>query len=69
VALTRMPLVADSLRSGDLVEVLPGMRLDSPMAYWLIAAPHSHTRPEVQAFCEWLTGQAAQTRQAIDKDR
>jgi len=69
VALTRMPLVADSLRSGDLIEVLPGMRLDSPMAYWLIAAPHSHARPEVQAFCEWLTGQAAQTRQAIGKER
>lgn len=69
VALTRMPLVADSLRSGDLIEVLPGMRLDSPMAYWLIAAPHSHARPEVQAFCEWLTGQAAQTRQAIGDAR
>lgn len=65
VALTRMPLVADSLASGDLVEVLPGMRLDSPMAYWLIAAPHSSARPEVQAFCAWLTGQAAQTREAI----
>lgn len=69
VALTRMPLVADSLRSGDLIEVLPGMRLDSPMAYWLIAAPHSHARPEVQAFCEWLAGQAAQTRQAIGDER
>ncbi len=68
VALTRMPLVADSLSSGDLVEVLPGMRLDSPMAYWLIAAPHSSARPEVQAFCEWLTGQAAQTRQAIGEN-
>lgn len=65
VALTRMPLVADSLASGDLVEVLPGMRLDSPMAYWLIVAPHSSARPEVQAFCDWLTGQAALTRQAI----
>lgn len=65
VALTRMPLVADSLASGDLVEVLPGMRLDSPMAYWLIVAPHSSARPEVQAFCAWLTGQAALTRQAI----
>ena len=65
VALMRMPLVADSLASGDLVEVLPGMRLDSPMAYWLIIAPHSHTRPEVQAFCEWLTAQAMGTRAAI----
>ena len=65
VALTRMPLVADSLASGDLVEVLPGMRLDSPMSYWLITAPHSSTRPEVQAFCDWICAQAALTRAAI----
>ncbi|QKO23679.1 LysR substrate-binding domain-containing protein [Rhodoferax sp. BAB1] len=69
VALSRMPLVADSLISGDLVEVLPGMRLDSPMAYWLILGPHSQARPEVQAFCEWLTAQAALTRQAIGTER
>lgn len=61
VALTRVPLVADSLASGALVEVLPGTRLDSPMAYWLIVAPSSGARPEVQAFCEWLVAQAALT--------
>ncbi len=65
VALTRMPLVADSLASGDLVEVLPGMRLGSPMSYWLIVATRSSARPEVQAFCAWLTAQAALTRAAI----
>ena len=64
VALARMPLVADSLASGDLVEVLPGMRLESPMAYWLIVSPHSAQRPEVQAFCDWLLAQAALTRVA-----
>ncbi|MDO9167297.1 MAG: LysR substrate-binding domain-containing protein [Rhodoferax sp.] len=69
VALTRMPLVADSLASGDLVEVLPGMRLDSPMAYWLIVGPRSAARPEIRAFCDWLTGQAALTRQAIGEPR
>ena len=65
VALTRMPLVADSLTSGDLVEILPGMRLDSPMANWLIVAPRSAARPEIKAFCTWLTAQAALTRKAI----
>jgi len=65
VALTRLPLVADSLASGDLVEVLPGMRLDSPVAYWLIVGPRSAVRPEIKAFCDWLTAQAALTRQAI----
>ena len=65
VALVRLPLVADSLARGDLVEVLPGMRLGSPMSYWLIVAPHSQARPEVQAFCAWLTAQAALTRVAV----
>ena len=64
VALARMPLVADSLASGDLVEILPGMRLDSPMAYWLIVAQRSADRPEIRAFCDWLLAQAALTRQA-----
>ena len=65
VALARMPLVADSLTAGDLVEVLPGMRVDSPMASWLIVGPHSQHRPEVRAFCDWLLAQAALTRAAI----
>jgi len=65
VALTRMPLVADSLASGDLVEILPGMRLDTPMAYWLLVGPRSGLRPEIQAFCDWLMAQAQLTRLAI----
>lgn len=65
VALTRMPLVADSLASGDLVEILPGMRLESPLAYWLIVGPRSAVRPEIKAFCDWLMAQAALTRRAI----
>jgi len=65
VALTRMPLVADSLASGDLVEILPKMRLDTPLAYWLIVGPRSAARPEIQAFCTWLQAQAALTRLAI----
>ncbi len=65
VALARMPLVADSLASGDLVEVLPGLRMDSPMVYWLIVGPRSAARPEIVAFCTWLQAQAALTRVAI----
>lgn len=64
VALARMPLVADSLARGDLVEVLPDMRLESPMAYWLIVGPRSAPRPEIQAFCDWLRAQAELTRLA-----
>ncbi|MEP6588209.1 MAG: LysR substrate-binding domain-containing protein [Polaromonas sp.] len=65
VALARMPLIAESLASGDLVEVLPDQRMDSPMAYWLIVGPRNAARPEVQAFCNWIEAQAAQTREAI----
>ena len=65
VALARMPLVADSLASGDLVEILPNMRLESPMAYWLIIGPRAAARPEIVAFCSWLQVQAALTRVAI----
>ncbi len=65
VALARMPLVADSLASGDLVEVLPGTRIDTPLAYWLLVAQHAKDRPEVVAFCDWLQVQARLTRETI----
>lgn len=65
VVLARLPLVAESLASGDLIEALPNQRMDSPMAYWLIVGPRSAARPEVLAFCDWLRAQAAQTRAAI----
>jgi DNA-binding transcriptional LysR family regulator len=65
VALARMPLVADSLASGDLVEVLPGHRMDTPMVYHLLVGPRSSTRPETKAFCAWLQLQAQLTRLAL----
>jgi DNA-binding transcriptional LysR family regulator len=65
IALARMPLVADSLAGGDLVEILPGARIDTPMAYWLLVGPRNRGRPEIQAFCTWLMTQAAITREAI----
>jgi LysR family transcriptional regulator, glycine cleavage system transcriptional activator len=65
VVLARLPLIAESLASGDLVEPLPQMRMDSPMSYWLIIGPRNVARPEVLAFCEWLKSQAALTREAI----
>jgi DNA-binding transcriptional LysR family regulator len=65
IALARLPLVADSLASGDLVEPLPDRRLDSALAYWLLVGPRSTQRPEVKAFCEWLRAEAALTRATI----
>lgn len=65
LALARMPLIADALAAGDLVEVLPSYRIDSPLAYWLIVGPRSGQRPEIKAFCAWLEAQAQATREAI----
>lgn len=65
VALARMPLIADSLANGSLVEVLPETRLDSPMAYWLLVGTQSAQRSEIQAFCAWLHEQAKVTRLAL----
>ncbi len=65
ITLARSPLIAESLANGDLVEVLPQHRMDSPMSYWLITGPRSAPRPEIQGFCEWLQAQAATTRATI----
>jgi LysR family transcriptional regulator, glycine cleavage system transcriptional activator len=65
VVLARLPLVAESLANGDLVEPLPNQRLDSPMAYWLIIGPRSGQRPEITAFCDWLMTQSKATRKTI----
>jgi len=61
---TRLPLVAESLASGALVEPLPRHRMESPLVYWLVLAKRSAQRPEVQAFAQWLQVQAAATRDA-----
>ena len=65
VTLARSSLIAESLANGDLVEVLPQHRMDSPMSYWLIAGPRSALRPEIRAFCDWLLLQSETTRQTI----
>lgn len=65
VVLARLPLVAESMANGDLIEVLPGSRMDSPMAYWLMVGPRSAARPEIKAFCDWLQAQAQTTREAV----
>ena len=65
LVLARLPLVAESMANGDLVEALPQRRMESPMAYWMIAGGRSVARPEVTAFCDWLMQQSALTRHAI----
>ena len=65
VVLARLPMVAESLANGDLIEPLPNLRMESPHAYWLIIGPRNAQRPEIKAFCAWLLGQAKATRQTI----
>ncbi len=65
IVLARLPLIAESLASGDLVEPLPQTRIASPMAYWLIVGPRSSQRPEIKAFTDWLRLQARATRETI----
>ncbi len=65
VVLARLPMVAESLANGDLVEPLPLSRMDSPMAYWLIVGPRSAQRPEIKAFHQWLLAQSQATRRTI----
>ena len=65
VVLARLPMVAESLANGDLIEPLPNLRMESPHAYWLIIGPRNAQRPEIKAFCDWLLAQAKATRQTI----
>ncbi len=65
LVLARLPLVAESLANGDLIEPLPKLRMDSPMAYWLLVGPRSAQRPEIRSFCDWLMTQSRITRQTI----
>jgi LysR family glycine cleavage system transcriptional activator len=65
VVLARLPMVAESLANGDLIEPLPKLRIDSPMAYWLIVGPRGSHRPEIAAFSDWMLLQAKATRQTI----
>lgn len=69
VALARLPLSIESLARGDLVEPfrhLPGTRVPSPYAYWLVATRASPMPADVQQFCAWIVEEARATRAAID---
>ena len=68
VALGRLPLVADALERGELVEPFGAThRLVSPFAYWMIECQRGAAlRPEVTLFARWLVTQAERTRRDTD---
>ena len=65
LVLARPPLIAANLARGDLVEVLPGHRNESPMGYWLLTSPMSTGCEEVQVFSTWLQHPASDTASQV----
>lgn len=69
IALGRLPLVAESLAQGQLVEPFgPAGRLAAPQTYWLVPTPAGQSRPEVAEFARWILSQAELTRAAMSAD-
>jgi LysR family glycine cleavage system transcriptional activator len=66
VVLARPPLIAENLVNGDLVEVLPGHRTESPMAYWLLTQDQTADQPHVKDFAAWLMCQAQRTQTKLN---
>ena len=63
VALGRVPLVEESIRSGKLTAPLQGRRYSigaQNRAYWLLVAPEAAKRPNVETFATWLRGVAGE---------
>ena len=66
VALGRVPLVYEAMQRGELVEPFgPSGRIGSPFSYWMLVAPGSRSRPEVQEFCTWIEAEATATQAAV----
>jgi len=63
VALGRLPLLSEHLRDGRLVAPF-AKRYDSARGYYVLVAPHAERRADVSAFVDWLSDEAAQTRDA-----
>ena len=53
VVLGRRPLVDPELNAGTLVTLID-QPMRSPTAYWLVGLPETMTRPDIQAFRDWL---------------
>lgn len=66
VALGRLPLIADALARGELVEPFDASAREAvPCSYWLMVSPASAERPEVRQLSDWLVAQAAEVRARV----
>lgn len=64
VALGRMPLVQNHLRSGTLVAPFPRDAASS-RAYFLVESALARTRADVRAFADWLLAEAERDREEL----
>jgi LysR family transcriptional regulator, glycine cleavage system transcriptional activator len=58
VALARRAFVGDELRAGHLVRLLPAVRWPIRWAYYTVLPEATEPREPVQAFLDWLSGEA-----------
>ncbi|HEX2591286.1 MAG TPA: LysR substrate-binding domain-containing protein [Rhizomicrobium sp.] len=58
VAMGRLPLVEDYLKSGSLIAPFP-LRVKSRNAYWLLSAPNAPLSKEAATFRDWLKHELA----------
>ena len=58
VALARSVMAHDDLAAGRLVRLLPQVRLESALAYYVVYRPECIAQPKVAAFRDWLLREA-----------
>jgi LysR family glycine cleavage system transcriptional activator len=58
VAIAAEPFIAEDLRSGRLVRLLP-QRVCGPYRFHLLRTADAEARPAVKAFCDWIKAEAA----------
>lgn len=59
IALARSVMAHDDLAAGRLVRLLPGIRLESRLAYHVVYRPEQARLPQLIAFRDWLLEEAA----------
>jgi len=66
LAIGRLPLIADRLERGDLVEPFgEGARVGAPYAYWLIVPSTADRDAPHDLMIDWISEEASKTRQAV----
>ena len=58
IGLARSVMAQDDLRSGRVVRMFPGIKVASPLSYYLVYSPHSSSLPKLLAFKSWLHAEA-----------